>query len=469
MPIGSSSGEYFQDQGDLLVDSYGPMTAKEKSDRTEIQANETSGDFRSRFPDRPIVYISPHQGIEDRRGSPWGAFSGTTLSGLEQKGRDILKYGLGPSGIERGNLINADENQVPETELSKQLGSTSIRMPPGGPTEPAGEFKSEGGTQVPEKGSTLKIGDKTPEGETVRFTTASPLVNITGEDINRGIEVGLSAGPGTMAGVKSKTINLADLGHAQVLEANGVHSDVIRQKTGFERGVEGRWRHEIDDSKSNFDWGQLTTRPIQPLPKVLDHPELFKAYPQLRNIKVIHDPSYKGVAEWDGQNIIMGDKAIKSNNQHGILMHEIQHAIQDIEGFAKGGSPGQAGKDFELKYARAARAVIPEANKLLEKRNTGTITPEETAKLAYYREIAETYVKYHAAGNEQAVINYNRLAGETEARNVDTRLLLTAEERRNINPKWTEDIARVHQIPIDLPALATAYGVKDPKTGRIIK
>src|SRR6266446_2227916 len=86
MPIGSSSGEYFADEGALLVDqnkSFGPMTAKEKSDRKEMSANELSGDFQSRF---GAIDIRP----------------------------------LTPS-----------------------------TMPPGSPTEPAGALKPEGGTNVP--------------------------------------------------------------------------------------------------------------------------------------------------------------------------------------------------------------------------------------------------------------------------------------------------------------------------------
>jgi hypothetical protein len=36
--------------------------------------------------------------------------------------------------------------------------------------------------------------------EQVRFTTASPLVNISDEDINRGMNIAMSAGPGAIAG-----------------------------------------------------------------------------------------------------------------------------------------------------------------------------------------------------------------------------------------------------------------------------
>src|SRR6266436_3999540 len=62
MPIGSSSGEYFADEGALLVaqnKSFGPMSAKEKSDRKEIDSNETSGDFQSRFGAIDIRPLTP--------------------------------------------------------------------------------------------------------------------------------------------------------------------------------------------------------------------------------------------------------------------------------------------------------------------------------------------------------------------------------------------------------------------------
>jgi len=49
-----------------------------------------------------------------------------------------------------------------------------------------------------------------PEDTPVVFKTASPLVNITEGDIERGINVGMGAGPGTIAGSASKTANIPD-------------------------------------------------------------------------------------------------------------------------------------------------------------------------------------------------------------------------------------------------------------------
>lgn len=76
-----------------------------------------------------------------------------------------------------------------------------------------------------------------------------------------------------------------------------------------------------------------------PLEKVLDHPRLFAAYPQLRDTLVQVDPKLGvGGAFVSFQN---GDTAIRvgRGQQLTTLLHEIQHGIQSIEGFATGGSP----------------------------------------------------------------------------------------------------------------------------------
>ena len=70
----------------------------------------------------------------------------------------------------------------------------------------------------------------------------------------------------------------------------------------------------------------------------MDHPELFRQYPELRNVQlqVSINPNLKdggqfgfGIIQVQGPNV----KSIRDT-----IIHEIQHVIQDIEGFAKGGS-----------------------------------------------------------------------------------------------------------------------------------
>lgn len=469
MPIGSSSGEYFQDEGDLIV----AQNTKERSDAKEMAANETSGDFRSRFggsEERPLVYITPH--VEDRTQQSFGdmikGYVGEQLT--TEKLHAIMQHPF----MSTSQTMTANLPIPPANELSNALGRESIAstMPLGASTEAQDALESPGGTNTPGNVSIPKIGDKTPSGETIRFTTSSPLINITDEDIERGINIGLSAGPGTMAGVKAATMKgkLADLGQAQVMESNGIHRDQVLKETGFFRGTDGRWRHEIDDSKAVFDNNWVSSsehdKISEPITHILDHPELYKAYPQLKNVRVIFDPNYKGAAEWNGRDITMGRGY--TDNQ-GVLMHEVQHAIQDIEGFAKGGAPGVHGKDFNLKYDAAVKDLVPETRDLLEKSDSTGLTPKEEARFEYLKQVINKYHEYRDAGNAEAREYYKRLAGETEARNVDTRLLMSEESRRKLTPWNTEDISRHRQIPVDEPALTSAYGVIDPLTGKLIK
>ena len=432
MPIGSSSGQYFQDEGDLLVGQYGPMTDKQKSDRKEIDANTTSGDFRSRFggaEERPLVYIG---------------------------------------------------------------------MPLGSGTEATGALKSSGGTNVPENTSTQELPDiddvlkaqdnaSKPTPNTIisgtNSTTGRPI-NITDQDLDQGMGLAMSFSGGglTFAGVNAATMpsKLANLGHAQILEQNGYHPDTIWQETGFGRGADGKWRHEIDDSKASFDqaWSddiqphfdqsKANVISSKPLGDILDHPELYKAYPDLKKMPVVFDKDLQGIAHYDpnSDSIHMGLRAVEHKNQQGILMHEVQHAIQEREGFAKGGAPGQAGYSYELKYAGDVRKLLPEAFDLLEKREAGTASDAELERLAWINKVGKTYTRYKEAGDRLAYENYMRLAGEAEARNTDARLLLTDAERRSMHPRWTEDLGSENQIVVNDPVTTTPYGVWDPKTGK---
>jgi hypothetical protein len=416
--------------------------------------------------------------------------------------------------IEQGRdprIIYDDQGNAVDYDLP-----TDSRMPLQAPGKPADEFKSPEGTQPPGNAPKAEIrpepyGLNPPEGNVIQSyvkgreeavrTLPETIRNIPeqfkkdmeasarktpDEKMQEAIDVAMSFGTGTMVGVKARTTKakLSDLGFAQVLESAGEHPDVIWKKTGFARGAEGRWRHEIDDSKAVFKkdwsailepttfataseafkkqgisldeiygrgsspstyklrkwktdeyidakdlspelkdvWESLHGRGTQyfitsaPLSKILNHPELFEAYPELKNLRVIADKNYEDAGAVFTQGTIkMGPKAAKDP---GILMHEVQHWIQEYEGFARGGAPKKVG---------------------------------DTAK------------------DQAAWENYRRLAGEVEANNTEARLLLTEKERREMAPWWTEDVKRRNQIVMKENAYATHEGVFDPVLKRIIK
>lgn len=111
------------------------------------------------------------------------------------------------------------------------------------------------------------------------------------------------------------------------------------------------------------------------------------------------------------------------------LLHEIQHAIQEIEGFAKGGTPETVNEDVQ-KLRDAFNYWV---------RGYGI---EEQQKLVKDNGLDKHVPLY----SKEGLTNYRALAGEVESRNVQTRMDFTPEMRRSQLLGETEDVARRDQI-----------------------
>lgn len=305
---------------------------------------------------------------------------------------------------------------------------------------------------------------------------------------------------GSFIGVKgAKNLNVHnERGLAQILESKGESPEDILQKTGWFRGADDKWRYEIDDSKAKFDenwvgtkaqkipdqrdliaskapyeqipWSPLEGKHVAKLGDVLDHPELYKAYPNIKDVNLVYDndmpPGALGYFDKTNNAIVLSESVAGSK---GVIMHEVQHMVQDEENFAKGGMALQAGKGYQLRFQQEAESMFPEMkrlhDKVEERLNKGlplNLTESEQQKLDFFGKLSNTYINYVKAANDKASDLYSRLAGEVEARNTDTRLLLSKENRRYIPPWETEDTGRSSQIVTPKVGTTTAYGVWDP-------
>lgn len=245
---------------------------------------------------------------------------------------------------------------------------------------------------------------------------------------------------------EERNARMDNLSVARKMEEEKKDAKAIKIATGWERGADGKWRYEIPDAKikdtMNVGGGQIVKRYEDDmlwnggkLSDVIDAPELFKAYPQLKGVRIdtdaiMNDMSSHG--EYDSKTNTITIHADELKYMNDILNHEIQHAIQDIEGFAKGGSPrlvrGEVKKRFDevtkqIKQLRA-EGKEDEAKALIEK-NRGL---------------------YNAYTKNDDFNSYKSLAGEVEARNVQERMNMTPEERRKTLAESTEDVARKDQI-----------------------
>lgn len=245
---------------------------------------------------------------------------------------------------------------------------------------------------------------------------------------------------------EERTTRMDFLSVARKMEEEKKDAKAIKMATGWERGADGKWRYEMSDAKikdtMDVGGGHIVKRYEDDmlwnggkLSGVIDAPELFKAYPQLKGVRIDTDaimndmPSH---GKYDSKTNTITIHADELKYMNDILNHEIQHAIQGIEGFATGGSPttirGEVKKRFnevtkQIKQLRA-EGKEDEAKALIEKN----------------RGLYDAYMK------NDDFNSYKSLAGEVEARNVQERMNMTPEERRKTLAESTEDVARKDQI-----------------------
>lgn len=121
----------------------------------------------------------------------------------------------------------------------------------------------------------------------------------------------------------------------------------------FKGRDDGKMRAEIDDSKAKVNEDLITSNNSGlRLGDVLEHKELYKAYPPLKNFKVIVRPlGGKSIAacDWiygeihiDPQWKTKGEYSLKE-----ILLHESQHYIQHLENFVGGSDFSDVRNEFE--------------------------------------------------------------------------------------------------------------------------
>jgi hypothetical protein len=262
-------------------------------------------------------------------------------------------------------------------------------------------------------------------------------------------------------GVLAKTADLGALNKAQKLESGGAGRDEVWKETGWFND-KGDWKFEISDyldfdnevgadiNPSSFqmikDFGGTTQE------NFMGHPELYGAYPNLKD-RPIRSVAGSGGQYNTGTDVVsIGDKllsptsGVELSNTQSVNLHELQHAIQQREKFAGGGSP----TEFELTPKLQADSLkqwgdISVLKRLINGRGEDlapskfeTLIGRPPSEMELSLAKSKSFDDIAAAQKNlrtDPVDKYERLAGEAEARNVQTRMDLTPQQRRD-NPPW---------------------------------
>jgi hypothetical protein len=214
---------------------------------------------------------------------------------------------------------------------------------------------------------------------------------------------------------------------AEFMEKGGVSRDKIWEATGLERGKDKQWRFEIDDSKAGWRAG-LSIDPGDSFGTVgrsFDHPELYENYPTLGRADFARVNGGENYGTYYGGDYPSIELNVNRSlpEQRSTMLHELQHGVQDIEGFARGGNTSEMGMrtPAQSDRIRDARRVIMQKRLALEDRmRAGTDGPQEKA---LYEELTRADRSLMTLDDQvrDPYNQYRRLAGETEARNVQER------------------------------------------------
>lgn len=264
---------------------------------------------------------------------------------------------------------------------------------------------------------------------------------------------------------EERTIRMDNLSVAKDMEKNKKKAKAIKAATGWERGADGKWRYEMPDvilrdPKVWINKKTLTLSDIVEKPNDLfkEYPELFDAYPELKDVKIQKGRAKMGGSYYNNTitlNLGYIREAIKSGWDTYYktstrllkmsLVHEIQHYIQEKEGFAQGGNS-------EMIVDKNALDAIDKlrAEKEAVAKEFYAMSPDEQQKKKYeindrYNNLTKQIEKLEKSSRIEYE-GYKRLSGEVEARNVSDRMNMTSEERRKTLAESTEDVARKDQI-----------------------
>lgn len=335
--------------------------------------------------------------------------------------------------------------------------------------------------------------------------------------------------------VEEATTRLDNLAIAREMESSGKEAKAIKMATGWERGADKKWRYEVEDFDvdveglarknrlyDNLPWGkeyealsdklfdgvELTDEEsdrfdellgmatelsesykendVRYLDDYVKDDSLFKEYPELKQVRLemYDDPASNTGATWFSErNLIrVNESSLERMDIRNILVHEVQHAIQSIEGFAQGGSMEYAQEklldyylqDYTSVQLHELANLRRSAEKLVEsgqyKRMPYAVKHviKESKEQGFYpmwadnfdnRDDAVITVYDTLVGFTSAKLDevsyfdkrkaYLSIAGEVESRNATYRMDMTPEERRNSLASETEDVAREDQIFLD--------------------
>jgi len=213
--------------------------------------------------------------------------------------------------------------------------------------------------------------------------------------------------------------------------------DVSKDLAGqFTNLVDGMARKEIADPRLRKEgvgdiWDSSKLSDLAPTD------DMYKAYPELQDRTVL--PVHGETGEFDPISMLTqigADQGIEAQTKQ--LVHEVQHAIQQLEGFPTGSNPGN--ERWARTVASLQDAIVKADNEIYDIRDAlprDRMSSPEIQALEQVQEVAMQQLR--VINPSDNFDNYVRSMGEVEARDAGMRMDMSPEDRARTQPGATPD------------------------------
>ena len=172
-----------------------------------------------------------------------------------------------------------------------------------------------------------------------------------------------------------------------------------------------------------------------------EHPDLYAAYPQLQDyvFKQGHEGGAGTRGSQSGNNINLYLQGLNQKQPSSTIAHEVQHAIQDIEGWPRGGNV----YEFAKARAQAKQAHMQNMDSIADYMQLMENATDPAIKDGWQKQLKALFEKDRALKqyiNIDPYKEYRLLGGEAEARAVQERLNMPQEQRAQTFPLGSYDV-----------------------------
>ena len=365
--------------------------------------------------------------------------------------------------IPEGEVLYDENRQMSEGDLSPEAQDLTQRIQDEEDGTGGDYTLEEYVSDMAKLGYQVKIDEQTEEVISLKRASKGKFTTVQSIPITDKIREQAAIGMPLFSIIGEKGANALDIADkasarmsalsvARKMESMDKKAKEILLVTGWQRGADKKWRYELPDILNEKLISKQTQGKYEAIFSGEDvySKELLNAYPEIKDVlvKVAINPanknrgSYANAVDRSAEGLFdlspeVNVSAKDIENAKEILIHEIQHYIQDKEGFAEGGSPGSIVREWSAEQEEQFIALTDELNDL----------KDAAEDYGYMDNIVQAmYAVRTRLDKLNPYEQYTRLSGEVEARNVAKRMNMTAAEKRNSLLKDTEDVSSKDQI-----------------------